>query len=88
MKAFVFTDGVIGFGSKLPGDNMALLIAEAPEEVLRTVVSVCARHAYNGKTLLVPGVPEAEYSAAAVDAVLRFKDMVQSRIDTILRSAA
>ncbi len=88
MQAFVFTDGVIGFATRMPKGKCALLIAEAPAPVLRQAVSVVARHGYDGETLLVPGVPEAETSMQALEAVLRFKDRVQQRINAMWRRAA
>lgn len=51
----------------------AICIAKAPSRVLRERVAVNARHAYDGKTLLVPGLPEAETDADALAAVSNFK---------------
>ncbi len=47
---------------------------------LNRVLSVCARHAYDGKTLLVPGVPEAETDLQAVEAVRQFKQILLERL--------
>ena len=57
----------------------AIQIAEAPAKFLRKEISAAARHAYDGKTLLVPGVPEAKNGNAAVDALFRFADWIKPR---------
>ena len=41
------------------------------------VIEVRARHAYDGKTLLVPGVPEADDDEAALTALIRFARFVE-----------
>ena len=38
-----------------------------------------ARHAYDGTSLLVPGVPEAETGDEAVDALLRFTHRLEAK---------
>lgn len=57
-----------------------LILARGDRRVLEPVVSVCARHAYDGQTLLVPGVPEAESDDQALDAVFRFQDELRRRL--------
>lgn len=39
----------------------------------REVAEIVCRHAYDGKTLLVPGLPEAKDQAAGLDALLAFR---------------
>ncbi|SCM75413.1 Host nuclease inhibitor protein [uncultured Pleomorphomonas sp.] len=72
MKAYCWRTGKIEFGRSTP--NGALEIADAPGRELRRHVSASARHAYDGETLLVPGVPEAATDLAAGEAVGRFRD--------------
>jgi hypothetical protein len=43
-------------------------------KALRARVSVKARHAYDGRTLLVPGIPEAADEVAALLAMKRWRD--------------
>jgi hypothetical protein len=43
---------------------------------LNRILSVCARHAYDGKTLLVPGLPEADDDKRAIEAVKSFEQML------------
>ncbi|MCY4395886.1 MAG: host nuclease inhibitor protein [Rhodospirillaceae bacterium] len=45
--------------------------------VLRTRIEAKARHSYDGKTLLVPGIPEAESDTEALDALERFCDRLR-----------
>ncbi|MFN6055925.1 MAG: hypothetical protein ACK47C_07815 [Paracoccaceae bacterium] len=40
---------------------------------LKEIIGVKARHAYDGKTLLVPGIPEAADDQAAIDALDKWK---------------
>ena len=77
MKAYCGADGGIHFGPDIP-EGM-LLIAEAPEKYLRKELSGCARHSYDGETLLVPGVPEAPDQEQAMDALLAFKKWIAPR---------
>ncbi|MEO1670167.1 MAG: host nuclease inhibitor protein [Cyanobacteria bacterium J06631_2] len=57
--------GVIEFGEKVPEGNLPLHYGE--EAQVKERISVVARHAYDNKTLLVPGVPEADNDDEAVD---------------------
>lgn len=77
MKAFCDRRGVIKFGRSVPDGQ--LLVASAPAKFLRDEITASARHAYDGKTLLVPGVPEAETEDEALDALIRFCDWVAPR---------
>lgn len=77
MTFFAFTNraGVIGFGQRLPANT--LHVADDPDQQqLRDVVEGLARHAYDGETLLVPGIPEATCDADALDALLAFRRRV------------
>lgn len=68
IRAFCFATGVIGFGADVPAN--AIEIAQSySERHLKNFIEVKARHAYDGKTLLVPGVPEAENEKAAGNAL-------------------
>jgi len=58
----------------------ALQIVTGHGRRLNRVLSACARHAYDGKTLLVPGVPEAENDLQAMEAVKQFKQMLLERL--------
>lgn len=77
MKAYAWRTGQIEFGRKVPPG--ALPIAEAPAKKLRREIDVAARHAYDGKTLLVPGVPEAKHGAAALKALMAFRNWIAPR---------
>lgn len=70
MFAFCYASGQIGFGTQLP--DGVLPIAKGPYEALRDWLDGVARHAYDGETLLVPGIPEAPDQMAALDALKRF----------------
>lgn len=68
MIAYCWSSGLIDFGRTLP--DGALPIARGPARALRPFIQVTARHGYDGKTMLVPGVPEAENESAKLDALL------------------
>ena len=81
MKAYAWQSGRIDFGRTVP--EGALLIAEAPAKQLREVISATARHAYDGKTLIVPGVPEANSDNAKVDALLAYCRWIAPRFEKV-----
>ena len=47
----------------------------------KEVVSVNARHAYDGVTLLVPGIPEARDQNEALDKLLWFRRLIEMRMN-------
>lgn len=47
---------------------------------IRPILLVVARHAYDGRTLLVPGVPEATSDVQAMEAVVAFRKQIQKRL--------
>ena len=78
MKAFCWRHGQIGFGRKAPEGT--LIIAEAPAKQLRSAIEPAARLAFDNRTLLVPGVPEASNWKHAVDAVSVFATRIKSSL--------
>ncbi len=80
MYAHCYRSGEIKFSpeEELPG---LICVGSGEERKLRIVVGVCARHTYDGETLLVPGVPEAEDGAAKLAAVEHFCDQVHLRME-------
>jgi hypothetical protein len=78
MKAFCWRTGKIEFGDRTPRGALTLL--DGPEVDVRSSVIASARHAYDGHTLLVPGVPEAEDEVEAVDAVARFCSWLRKQV--------
>lgn len=82
--ANVGRDGVIVFEpnadpalSRLPVGNASNSRAKEFKEI----VSVNARHAYDGVSLLVPGVPEARSENDAMTALLRFRRLIEMRMN-------
>lgn len=67
--AYCWRSGLIEFGDSVP--KGALPIGSG-DDAFRANVEAKARHAYDGKRLLVPGVPEAATSADAVLALRLF----------------
>lgn len=76
MIASCYANGVIVF-SRPPVPSDALPIASGNAAQLREVVSAHARRAYDGKTLLVPGLPEAKTWDQRSEALIRFQARVQ-----------
>jgi hypothetical protein len=69
--AYCYASGQIGFG-KIRAKG-ALPLMRGPDKIVRETIEVHARHAYDGKTLLVPGLPEAPDSEdARLDALYAF----------------
>jgi hypothetical protein len=84
MRAYCYRSGQIVFGQRLPKGTMP--IAQAKAKLLRDAVSGLARMAYDGKTLLVPGLPEAgdDWKAASA-ALTQFTERVAGAL--VWRSA-
>ena len=73
--AHVYRSGQIVFRRRShPCPQGALPLPDVPGRVIRAK----ARLAHDGKTLLVPGVPEAVDGEAAIDAVLAFCNLVNT----------
>jgi hypothetical protein len=70
MYAYCWATGLIGFGEKLP--NGALPIARGKGKKFKAWVQVKARLAYDNKTYLVPGIPEAEDDREGIDALIKW----------------
>jgi len=77
MYALCYASGEFVFARTIPVDTQALPIAHGPAKKLRERISAVARHAYDGETLLVPGIPEAPDQKHAMDALLRFMDWIR-----------
>jgi len=58
----------------------AIRIVTGHGKRLRRILVACARHAYDGRTLLVPGMPEADNDLAAIAAVKAFEAMLLKRL--------
>lgn len=52
--AFCWASGLIQFGDQVP--DGAIEIARGDDQVVREIIEVTSRHAYDGKSLLVPGI--------------------------------
>jgi len=76
--AWAWRSGVIEFGQAEPAG--AIAIGKASSTRLREAVSAVARHAYDGTTLLVPGIPEATDSNDALNALVAFTRQVNRRL--------
>jgi hypothetical protein len=70
--------GVISLSPTIPAGEISF--AHDWESRLRPAIEVCARLSYDGKTLLVPGVPEAEDGDLALDALIAFQRQVDARL--------
>lgn len=87
--AYCWASGLIQFGTKVP--EGAIAIASGERQKLVDLIEVTARHAYDGKSLLVPGVPEASDQAAAGDALdtwLRWLDSMNTDGVNVNRSGS
>lgn len=69
--AFCDRRGVIEIGAKVPEGRLPL--CRGRRAALERLMCAAARHAYDGKTLLVPGIPEADTDEQALDAAVRFR---------------
>lgn len=76
--AYCYRSGQVMIGDRVPKGAMELCRARSPR--LREAVEVVARHAYDGKTLLVPGIPEAEDDTQALRAADHFREQLLKRL--------
>ena len=78
MIAYCYRSGQIMFGRSVP--EGAIKVAQGPAKKLRKMIAGVARRAYDGKTLLVPGIPEAKTENQAEAALRRFLDWIAPRV--------
>lgn len=74
MRAYCWASGQIEFGARIP--EGALPIARGRARKVRAFIEGVARHAYDGETLLVPGIPEAPDQSVALDALHAWLDWI------------
>ena len=74
MRAYCWASGQIEFGRDIP--EGALPIARGPARKVRDFIESVCRHAYDGETLLVPGIPEATDQSVALDALHAWLDWI------------
>lgn len=67
---FVWRSGEMGVGARERRGTIPIAIG--PREALRKLIAVRGRLAYDNKTWLLPGIPEANSEAEALAAVDRF----------------
>lgn len=67
--AFCWRNGVIEIGKEADVPEGAIVFARGSKRLLADICEVRSRLAYDGVTLLVPGIPEAEDDDAALDAL-------------------
>lgn len=73
--AYCFASGHIGFGVRCP--KGALPLVRGPARKVRNFIEPLARLAYDGKTLLVPGLPEAPNQTQALKSLHAFVDWIE-----------
>ena len=85
MKAFVWRSGLVKVGEVVP--DGAIEIADGDDAALRTAILAFGVHAYDGETILVPGLRDAENDYAAFDALFTFQVEVNGRLKDALWAA-
>jgi hypothetical protein len=84
---FAWAKGLIEFGTEVPEGALPIYAVVGADEqkvaLLRENVEVLSRLAYDGETLLVPGIPEAADEHAAYDALIRFNSRVKHYMESV-----
>lgn len=77
--AYCWANGKIQIGKKTP--NGAIPLASSTRHRLRKALTGICRFAYNNKTMLVPGVPEAEMMGYdPVQKTIDFSNRLQAKL--------
>jgi hypothetical protein len=74
MVAYCYRSGEIEIGTDVP--TSGILLARGEEKVLKEAISARARLAYDNKTFLVPGIPEATDEETALLAARTFSQLL------------
>jgi hypothetical protein len=80
LTAYCERSGTIGFCRATCPDGTLPIASHAHDALLRGTIAAVARHSYDTNTLLVPGLPEAGSSEAALDALIAFSALVRERL--------
>ncbi len=80
LTAYCDRSGTIGFCRATCPDGTLPIASHAHDALLRGAIAAVARHSYDNNTLLVPGLPEASDSEAALDALIAFSARVRERL--------
>ena len=84
---FAWANGRIEFGPETPDGSLPIYavvgVDEAEVQRLKENVEVLSRQAYDGETLLVPGIPEAADMNAAYDALIKFNCRVKHYMESV-----
>ena len=75
--AYCDATGVIKFGDFVPDSSLEIM--QGDDKLVRNTMVSIARHAYDGVTLLVPGIPEAKDQNEGIDALIKFKQWIKDR---------
>lgn len=76
--AYCWRSGQLEFWRTVP--DGAVLVLRGPDRIVREIVEPVCRLAYDNKTLLVPGVPEAETDEDALASTMEFIIRVDRRV--------
>lgn len=76
-KAYVYRSGLIGFADHIPRGTIPLLNQDG-RSFTRDEIEGAARRSYDGKDLLVPGVPEAKTDQEAMRALKQWIEWLRN----------
>lgn len=80
LTAYCDRSGTIGFCRATCPDGTLPIASHAHDALLQGAIAAVARHSYDNNTLLVPDLPEAADSEAALDALIAFSARVRERL--------
>ena len=84
---FAWANGRIEFGAETPEGALPIYAVVGADQnqmtQLRENVECLSRLAYDGETLLVPGIPEAVDEQAAYDALIKFNSRVKHYMESV-----
>lgn len=80
IAAYCFRSGQIRFNRPSRVPNGAITLFCGPRNKVRRVIEQTARLAYDNRTWLVPGIPEAINDEAAFGALMTYADRIHSEV--------
>lgn len=82
-KVVIWRNGAVAVRPNKARPDGGLTVCRGDARAMKRAVEVVARHAYDGRTLLVPGIPEADTEVEALAAAKAFAEQIRKRVPSV-----